>query len=448
MQSDFTATANQPQCYLPQRDDRRPITVNGVGLTYDALGRMVEQNRSGTYTQIVYDPTSTKLALMSAQTLQKAFVPLAGGSMAVYNSSGLLYYRHSDWLGSSRLASTPNRTVYSSTAYAPFGETYASSGTADPSFTGMNQDTSPYIYDFPAREYNSIHGRWPSPDPAGLAAVDLSDPQTFSRYAYVRNNPLHLVDPSGLDPCDDDGGCLDNSDPCPIEICGPDLFDPYFLDDGSGGGVPPAGFVGPTGPPIPLPGQQLPGATPSTFPTGPGVDWTSLIFGPPDPSTLIFNGYCVNGAGRLVSCSDPSAVAECGGVTPDSTSKACGQTVFPVSSPDPNLVQDIKQRNPEKPACWSGVFVDSASSALDLPWLPPGSDFGDAIKAGATAKAVSHAVSAGIRFNNQSSTIKKLLSLGEAGASWAAVLPSLYSVTKGLVDELKALRAGTCKPGH
>ena len=33
-----------------------PVTADGVGLTYDALGRMVEQNRSGVYTEIVYGP--------------------------------------------------------------------------------------------------------------------------------------------------------------------------------------------------------------------------------------------------------------------------------------------------------------------------------------------------------------------------------------------------------
>ena len=103
----------------------RPVTTDGVGLTYDALGRMVEQNRSGVYTEIVYGPGGHKLALMSGQTLQKAFVPLTGGSSAVYNSSGLAYYRHSDWLGSSRFASTPTRTMYSDGAYAPFGEAYA-----------------------------------------------------------------------------------------------------------------------------------------------------------------------------------------------------------------------------------------------------------------------------------------------------------------------------------
>ena len=72
-----------------------------------------------------------KLALMNGSTLTKAFVSLPGGAQAVYNTSGLQYYRHPDWLGSSRLATTPSRTKYFDVAYAPFGENYAGSGTQD-----------------------------------------------------------------------------------------------------------------------------------------------------------------------------------------------------------------------------------------------------------------------------------------------------------------------------
>jgi RHS repeat-associated protein len=176
----------------------RPVTIDGVGLTYDALGRMVEQNRSGVYTQIVYAPTGGKLALMNGQTLQNAFVPEPGNGKAVYNASGLSYYRHPDWLGSSRFASTPTRTMYSDVAYAPFGEAYAQAGTTDLSFTGQNQDTVGALYDFPAREY-SIQGRWPSPDPAGLNAANPTNPQSWNRYAYVLNNALAVIDPLGLD---------------------------------------------------------------------------------------------------------------------------------------------------------------------------------------------------------------------------------------------------------
>jgi RHS repeat-associated protein len=180
----------------------RPVTVDAVGLTYDALNRMAEQNKSGVYSQIVYTPLGAKFALMNAQTLTKAFVHLTGGSQAVYTSSGLAYYRHSDWVGSSRFASTPTtRAMYFDGAYGPFGEPYAETGTADLSFTGMNQDTVANLYDFPAREYNDIHGRWPSPDPSGIRSVQIRNPQSWNRYAYVQNSPLSFTDPTGLGRC-------------------------------------------------------------------------------------------------------------------------------------------------------------------------------------------------------------------------------------------------------
>ena len=92
---------------------------------------MAEQTRGTSYTQIVYSPWGSKLALMNGQTLQRAFVSLPGGDTAVYTASGLAYYRHADWLGSSRFASTPGRAKYFDVAYAPYGEDYTDSGTTD-----------------------------------------------------------------------------------------------------------------------------------------------------------------------------------------------------------------------------------------------------------------------------------------------------------------------------
>jgi RHS repeat-associated protein len=172
-------------------------TVDGIGLTFDAANRMVEQNRSGALTEIIYTPTGQKFALMNGVTLKQAFVPLPGTGVAVYTSAGLDHYRHSDWLGSNRLQSSPTRTVLSTFAYAPFGETYAWSGTPEKSFTGQNSDTTPGDFDFLYREYSN-QGRWASPDPAGLAAVDPTTPQSWNRYSYVTNNPLRYIDPLGL----------------------------------------------------------------------------------------------------------------------------------------------------------------------------------------------------------------------------------------------------------
>ena len=84
-----------------------------------------------------------------------------------------------------------------------FGEMYANSGGGTAAFTGMTSDTvtpSSNVYDFLAREYGP-QGRWPTPDPAGMAAVDPTNPQTWNRYAYVGNNPLAYVDPSGMNEC-------------------------------------------------------------------------------------------------------------------------------------------------------------------------------------------------------------------------------------------------------
>ncbi|MBV9265369.1 MAG: hypothetical protein JO061_04290 [Acidobacteriaceae bacterium] len=51
----------------------------------------------------------------------------------------------------------------------------------------------------PARNCLPDQGRWTSSDLAGVAAVDPTDPQTWNGYAYVRNNPLALTDPTGMD---------------------------------------------------------------------------------------------------------------------------------------------------------------------------------------------------------------------------------------------------------
>ena len=98
------------------------------------------------------------------------------------------------------LATGSNRLYYDG-AYAPYGESYAGTGTTDLSFTGQNQDTVPNLYDFPARGYAYGQGRWIRPDPAGLVAVDPMNPQSLNRYAYVLNSPCDLMDPLGLDQC-------------------------------------------------------------------------------------------------------------------------------------------------------------------------------------------------------------------------------------------------------
>ena len=151
---------------------------------------------------------------MRGQALVKAFVPLPGSAQAIYTTAGLQHYRRPDWLGSSRLSTTTTAGAkYYDVEYAPYGENYGGTtgtgGAVDLTFTGQNQDTVTTfggLYDFLYREYNPVQGRWISPDPAGLGAVNPADPQSWNRYAYVNNGPLNHTDPQGLDDGGDWGG--------------------------------------------------------------------------------------------------------------------------------------------------------------------------------------------------------------------------------------------------
>jgi len=66
-----------------------------------------------------------------------------------------------------------------------------------------------YHYPTPNRRYSPFLYRWLSPDPAG---GHLEDPQTLNKYAYVRNNPMSLIDPTGLYECADQADCKSEQD--------------------------------------------------------------------------------------------------------------------------------------------------------------------------------------------------------------------------------------------
>src|SRR5437773_6572363 len=76
---------------------------------------------------------------------------------------------------------------------------YGSTGQYTPTankFTGKERDSESGLDNFGARYFGSSMGRFMSPDPL---AGHTEDPQTLNRYVYVRNNPLNLTDPTGLD---------------------------------------------------------------------------------------------------------------------------------------------------------------------------------------------------------------------------------------------------------
>jgi RHS repeat-associated protein len=81
----------------------------------------------------------------------------------------------------------------------PFGDARTCSGTSiDQDFFGDFRVDVDGEYASPTRRLNTTQDRWQVPDPSGLAVVDPSNPQSWNRYAYVMNNPLSFIDPTGL----------------------------------------------------------------------------------------------------------------------------------------------------------------------------------------------------------------------------------------------------------
>jgi RHS repeat-associated protein len=187
--------------YAWDADGNLTVLDANPAMVYDALDRRVEQTVSGTTSEILYSLDGAKLALLNGAAVSQLFVGLPGGSRAIYTASGLAYYQYGNWLGSERETTTPAGSIVHDGMYGPYGETYNETGSSSlRNFTGQEANLALDLYDFSAREYHPIQGRWLQPDPAGLGAVDYTNPQSWNRYGYVLGNPLGFTDPTGLTP--------------------------------------------------------------------------------------------------------------------------------------------------------------------------------------------------------------------------------------------------------
>jgi len=392
----------------------QPITVNSTTATYDALGRMVEKGLGSTYTQFVYNPDGTNLAVYSGG-LTKGTISLPGGSTAVYNASGLNFIRHKDWLGSSRLATTWAHAVYAKEAYAPFGETYNEAGTADRSFTGQDQNVvtnsgGTGVYDYLFRKYDPSAGRWLSPDPYGWGAVSLHRPQSLNRYAYVQNGPLTLIDPDGTSiGCDDEDGC----------------------DSGDGdlgeGDIP--GFSPAPPDPGPTPPWDTPALDPDPgafFDGGAGLSYDNGYRGDDDPSICDLASGCFEYYLQTQMWPASSATVEVASAPNNAQSYSYfKQWLKDVKScfVDTGLGTIANQMDPFSPSASNAVqgAVDSASQA-------------------ALAGAAVHSVERGLTVPLRSSIVRAGAGASEAlgeASGWITIANLYYGIGKAYVAEWK-----------
>ena len=192
--------ATRSYAYVYDADDERVMRLDNSttvlgGTTYDK-----------------WDVRDLDGRLLRTFTENNANQDIAWKSDYIYRGSALLAkdlavggrrHVHLDHLGTIRLE-TENGSAHASFAYYPYGEpilTRPEDG--DPAYTGHQRDDRAaggifnlgdldYMH---ARHYMPAWGRFLQVDPAHSAVA--GDPQTWSKWAYVRGNPMRYVDPNG-----------------------------------------------------------------------------------------------------------------------------------------------------------------------------------------------------------------------------------------------------------
>ena len=186
-----------------------------------------------------------------------------GSQLTATLSGGSTTYHHADHL-SVRVNTSTTGSVVGTQGQFPFGESwYGSSTTTKFQFTSYERDSESGNDYAMTRSYVNRLARFSSPD---TFAGRLRDPQSLNRYSYVRNDPVNLVDPLGLDFDLIIGNCIatfatyetdSGTDVVMVGmICGQDPSDrgPFEPPDFGGGGCPGCPTeLPPMGPPPPPP---------------------------------------------------------------------------------------------------------------------------------------------------------------------------------------------------
>ena len=163
--------------------------------TYNETGNRVQKNIGSGFTEYYYGPTGRVQDEYNGSAWTAQYV-YAGSELIAEYKNNTTEFVHTDHLGSTRLVTAVNKSVLDSLDYLPFGQQIAGDTSTTHKFTGKERDTESGLDNFGARYDASSLGRFMTPDPMG---GHLEDPQTLNRYAYVRNNPTNLTDPTGLD---------------------------------------------------------------------------------------------------------------------------------------------------------------------------------------------------------------------------------------------------------
>ena len=179
---------------LPATAVRTTGTAVTLSYTYDATGKKLAKNSNGSVRNYIdwieYKPDGTTIDIIHTEE------GIARNSGGTYGYE----YNLSDHLGNVRATFYKNPItnqleVLQQDNYYAFGlrkEPVVKAGTNKYLYNGKELQEELGAYDYGARFYDPVIGRWNVVDP--LAELDRSR----SPYNYARNNPIRFIDPDGM----------------------------------------------------------------------------------------------------------------------------------------------------------------------------------------------------------------------------------------------------------
>lgn len=164
-------------------------------LNYDPLGRLYETTSAGVTTRFLYDGDALVAEYDGAGALLRRYVhgPGVDEPWVWYEgapvSNANRRFLHSDHQGSIVGISDSSATLIAADAYDPYG-VGAANNLGRFQYTGQIALPGLQLYHYKARAYDARLGRFLQTDPVGYQ-------DDYNLYAYVGNDPLSRIDPSG-----------------------------------------------------------------------------------------------------------------------------------------------------------------------------------------------------------------------------------------------------------
>ena len=205
--------------FLPQGG----VTPDPLGLQYAADGRKLREGRLVSAKRPALSQgvsTQSSWAVVGATLMERFDAPTDYSGNLVYKSGVLdkvlfdggyisaadtsYHFFITDHQGNVRVVADASGAVEQVTHYGPFGEDLGDSAASLPvgaqdsvgnpyKYGGKEWDSALGLYDFSARLYRPAAARFTTMDPLCEKYYSISP------YAYCANNPVNLVDPSGMD---------------------------------------------------------------------------------------------------------------------------------------------------------------------------------------------------------------------------------------------------------